>query len=462
MPYPSAPVVSRTWAPQMQMKAGYLRADVAAAVQIAGTPPMFQATQQTPQNLTSGADVLVNLDTEIYDNLAGHLTTSNPANYYGQFPGWYLAQGVTPLNYTGGAGAVKAGIGFSSGGGAVNYYYGQRMPNSGTGGQFAAPVAAKLVNMVNVGAIGGSNDYAALAADQNSGSTQALLSNSNLYPELHLKWVAANSGTVVSSLPLGYSAAWPLPGTTLTAQANSGATSIAVASATGLVPGGTLGLETGTSNAETVTIGGTYGIGSLTVPITAPLAKTHLSGATVNVPVSAAFANTAIRDTIRRIMYPPIMEAFYQAGSATLAQQNSLPTAGTLVPCDTVRVDNYSAFNTGTSVWTAPISGQYWCYFQCHQAMNSTSLSLAAGLTVFSANYAGHVQTTLWGGAQTALTGTGAGNCAVVRRRLRLNAGDIVAGCAFQNDSGSATTTLGFTGAPAFSESRLIIVWCGV
>jgi hypothetical protein len=448
----------------MQMKAGYLRADVSAAVQVLGTPPMFTGQQQASQSASSGNDVKVGLDTEIYDNLSGHVTTVDSQRYFGQFPGWYLCQGVTPLDYTGGSGAVKAGIAFSSAGGAATYYYGQRMPNSGTSGQRAAPVAAKLIKMVNVGGTGSSVDYASLAVNQTSGASQNLYTGASLYPEFHAKWVCDSTGLTVSSLPLGYSAQWPLPQATLTASASSGATSISVASATGLIAGGTLGLETGTSIAETVTIANTYTPGSLTVPLTAALAYAHASGAIVNVPVSSAFANTAIRDTIRRLKYPPVMEAYYTAGTQSLAQQNSLPAVGTATQLDTITFDNYSAFNTSTHTWTAPIAGTYWAYFQSEQAMNSTSLSLAAGLTVTSARYNGGTQVTLWGGAQAAFTGgTGAENCAVIRRRLRLNAGDTILGAAFQHDSGAAATTLNYDtgGGNSVNASRLIIIWAG-
>ena len=464
MPYPAAFPVPRTWQPQMQMKAGYLRADVSGAVQVLGTPPLFIGQQQSAQSVSSGSDAKVNLDTEIYDNLAGHVTTIDPQRYFGQFPGWYLCQGVTPLDYTGGSGAVKAGIAFSSAGGAATYYYGQRMPNSGTGGQLAAPAAAKLIEMTNVGGTGSGNDYVSLAVNQTSGGSQNLHVGTSLYPEFHAKWVCSPVGSVVSSLPLGYSATWPLPQTALTAQANSGATSIAVASATGLIAGGTLGLETGTGLAEAVTIANTYTPGSLTVPLTAALAFTHVSGAVVNVPVSSAFANTAIRDTIRRLKYPPTMEAYYTAGTQTLAQQNSLPAVGTTTQLDTVTVDNYSAFSTSTHTWTAPIGGVYWCYFASEQAMNGTSLSLAAGLTVTSANYNGGSQVTLWGGTQAAFTGgSGSENCAIIRRRLRLNAGDTILGASFQNDSGAATTTLNYDtgGGSSINASRLIIIWMG-
>ena len=461
MPYPAAAPVPRTWSPQMQFKSGYLRADVSAAVQVAGTPAMFTGTQQTAQSIPNSTDQTVNIDTELYDNLGGHVTTVSNRKYFGQFPGWYLCQGVTPLDYTGGNGAVNPAVAFSSAGGALTYYYGQRIPNSGTAGQRAAPVVAKLVQMVNIGGTGAAIDYVGLACSQNSGAAQNLFTGTNLYPQFQAKWVAAGAGTTVASLPLGYAPAWPSPSTTLTAQANSGTASLQVAAAAGLIAGGTLGLDTGTTIAETVTIANTYTPGSLTVPLTANLAFTHANGAAVAVPVSSAFANTAIRDLVRRLVFPPVCEAYYNAGTQSLAQQAALPAVGTTVQLDTTRVDNYAAFNTSTHTWTAPFGGTWWAYFQCHQSMNTTSLALAAGLTVTSANYNAGTQVTLWGGAQAAFAGAAAGNCAVVRRRLRLNAGDTVLPAAFQHDSGAAATTLDVVTGAAVSESRLIMCWAG-
>jgi hypothetical protein len=451
----------------MQLKTGYLRQDVAVTCQIVGTPPMFTALQQSAQSIPNSTDQSVTLDTEIYDNLGGHVSTVSQSKYFGQFPGWYLCQGVTPLNYTGGNGAVNPAVAISSGGGSPAYYYGQRVPNSGTSGQYAGPVVAKLAQMINVGGTGSGTDYVQLVCTQNSGASEQLLVNSNFWPQFQAKWVGANSGATVASLPLGYTPKWPAGPTILTAQANSGATAINVDDPTGLVAGGLVGLGQGTATAETATIAGTYTPGALAVPLTAGLAFTHLTGATVTVPISPAFLNTAVRDTANRLLYPPVTEAYYAAGTQSLAQQNSIPTVGTTVNLDSTRVDTYAGVNGGgfsaaTHTWTAPTGGVYWAYFQCHQAMNTTSKALAAGLTITSSNYNGGTAFTWWGGSQAAFAGSGAGNCAVVRRRLRLNAGDTIAAAAWQNDSGSAATTLdNITGGGEVSESRLIIIWAG-
>ena len=388
MPHPLFPPSPRTWAPKMPVKSTYLRPDAARCVALLNGRPMFIATQATQQAIANATDVPLTFDTEVYDNYFGHLTTSSPANYYGIVPGWYLAQGTAGIDYTGGTGAVKTGIGLSAAGGTLTTWYGQRMPASGTASRFPFAAVAKLVPFTSVGRQGGpANDYAALVLNQTSGSSQNSHSGTNQVPQLQLWWVAASTGT--APLPVPANPAWPVPPAIVT----------------------------------------------------------------------SAFLNANVRDAVSFLIYPPFMEAYYAAGTQTLASQASPPATGTQVLLDTTRADSYGAFSAHT--WTAPVAGVYWCYFQTHQVMNATSLSLAAGLTVTSANYNGGTQVTLWGGTQAAYTSSDMGNCAIARRRLRLNAGDTIAGAAFQHDSGTATTTLGFTGGTAVSESRLITIWTG-
>lgn len=381
----------RTWPPGAQIKAPYLRADVDNAVALLAAPPMFAGQQANGQTVPDSADTAVNIDTEIYDNAYGHLDTVTPSQYWGQFAGYYLAQGTSAIFYTGGAGAVTTGIGLSSAGGPVTTWYGQRLPASGTPGQLSQTAVAKLIPLTTVGAHTSPTDYAQLIANQNSGASRTTLTTGGQVPVLQLQWVAAVSGTVGLTAPAN--PAWPIPPAFVT----------------------------------------------------------------------SAFLNANIRDTISALVCPPIMEAYYAAGSQPLASQSGLTTVGTAVGLDTRFADNYSAFNTSTSVWTVPAGwgGVYWCYGQCHQAMNATSVALAAGLTVTSANYNGGSPVTLWGGggAQAAFAGAGAGNCAIARYRLRLNAGDTVQLAAFQNDSGAAATTLDFVGGSSVSESRLITIW---
>jgi hypothetical protein len=179
--------------------------------------------------------------------------------------------------------------------------------------------------------------------------------------------------------------------------------------------------------------------------------------------ITSAFLNANVRDTINFLIYPPVMEAFYQAGTQSLASQSGLPAVGTTVGLDTAYFDNYAAFNTATHTWTVPAgcAGAYWCYGQAEMSAAATCLDLAAGLTVTSANYNSGTAFTMWGGAQAAFPG--GQNCAITRRLLRLNAGDTVTLAAFQRDSAAAPAALDYDTGGGFSikASRLITTWAG-
>jgi hypothetical protein len=379
----------RIWAANAKIKAPYLRADVSDAVALLSAPPMFIGQQASPTSAGAGADAPVNLDTEIYDNAFGHLDTTNPDKYYGQFAGWYLAQGTCGIDYFGGSGALKAGIGLSASGNPLATYYGQRLPTSGTSPRVPQPAVAKLILFSTVGAHGGSNDYASLVVNQTSGASQNTHSGTSQIPQLQLQWVCAASGTPGLAVPVN--ASWPTPPAYIT----------------------------------------------------------------------SAFLITNITNAVNFLIYPPVMEAFYQAGTQSLASGSGPPGTGTPVNLDTIAFDNYGAFNTSTHTWTVPANcgGVYWCYGQAEINVAGTCQAVAAGLTVTSANYNGGTAVTLWGGAQAAFAG--GENCAIVRRRLRLNAGDTVKLAAFQHDSAAAAATLDYNTGGGFSvnESRLITVW---
>lgn len=170
--------------------------------------------------------------------------------------------------------------------------------------------------------------------------------------------------------------------------------------------------------------------------------------------VSSTFVNKNVRDTIFFLSYVPICEAYYAAGTQTLASQSSLPGGGSAVSLDTAYIDTYSAFNTTTHTWTAPVPGTYLCYGQAPVTGGAGAVSVDCGLLVVSANYNGGTQITVWGGAQTASTSSAQVNCANVRRLLRLNAGDTIRLAAFQN--GATTPTLPSSG---IWQSRLITIW---
>lgn len=455
MPTPTLPA-PRTWSSGQLPKAPYLRADVADAIALLAQPPLFSGAQTvTAQNIPTATDTLVGLDTEYLDSLSGHQdNVTNNAQYYGMFAGWYLAEFTVPLNYIGGAGALSAEIAAVSGGAAQVVYGGQRIPNSGAASQYCQPTVSKLIQLTNVGTWG-SGDYIAGAVIQSSGGSQLLLNSGRRAPTLNCKWIGTGAA---SSLAVPTNDAWPVTGIALTAAAPSGATSITVSSTTGMIVGGTLGLDVGTSTAETVTI---TSISGTTVGISPALAHSHAGG--VAVPVSAAFMNKNVRDAVNFLINPPVMEYQYNAGTATLASQSVVPSPpggpGTTIGLGTKVVDNYSAFNNTSNTWTAPAAGLYYCYGQValQQGAGGTAVSLAAGLTVTSANYNSGTAVTIWGGTQDAYAAASFVNCAIVRRRLRLNAGDTVQLAGFQNDSATAAATI--QGTATNWTSRLITVW---
>jgi hypothetical protein len=183
------------------------------------------------------------------------------------------------------------------------------------------------------------------------------------------------------------------------------------------------------------------------------------------VPVNAAFPappaalghvfmNTNIRDTINFLIYPPVFEGQYNAGTATLPSAVAIPSTGTLIGMDTVNVDTYGGYSTSSRLYTAPVAGVYFTYFQAALTMGSGASALAAGITVHSANYNGGTAFTIWGGTQAPIASQA--NVAIVRRRLRLNAGDTLQAAAWQHDSGSAAATILGSG---LWTSRFITAW---
>lgn len=160
--------------------------------------------------------------------------------------------------------------------------------------------------------------------------------------------------------------------------------------------------------------------------------------------VGATFANKNVRDTIGFLAFRPTMEAYYAPGGFLIPAAASLPALGTPIPLSGVTVDNRSAFGPIGSAfgWTAPVPGVYDLYGQVPVNATGTLISLAAGLTVTSANYNSGSSFTVWGAPQQALNAPGEVNCAIVRRRLRVNAGDTVLLAGFAADSASNPGTV--------------------
>src|SRR6185437_6787473 len=98
-------------------------------------------------------------------------------------------------------------------------------------------------------------------------------------------------------------------------------------------------------------------------------------------PITAAWLNSCLRDTINFLVYPPVCKAHYTAGSSTLA--NTTLASPAIVPLTTVDVDNYGGFTTGASAhYTAPVAGRYLLAGQFNLASSSTTTFYACGLRV--------------------------------------------------------------------------------
>ena len=170
--------------------------------------------------------------------------------------------------------------------------------------------------------------------------------------------------------------------------------------------------------------------------------------------VTSAFMNANVVNTVKFLIFPPIMEYYLAGTGQTLTSISSLPATGQTISLDTGTVDNEGGtYSSGT--WTAPVSGVYYCYGQVAISCSTTSLSGAAGLTITSANYNGGATFTYWPGNWQA-SAAAVTNCFPVRRRLRLNAGDTVSLAGSQHDSGGTAKNLLGTGG---TECRLITIW---
>jgi hypothetical protein len=169
--------------------------------------------------------------------------------------------------------------------------------------------------------------------------------------------------------------------------------------------------------------------------------------ATVPSPITAAWLNGNVRDTISFLIYPPTCKAVYAAGSSTLA--SSTFPAGHIVPLNSVPLDNYGGFTTGASAgYTAPAAGRYYVYGQMNLASNSNATGYGCGISINGG-------TTQWGDV-VYKTSDSYGGGATFGKRIRLNAGDVVQLMATQ---GSGSTIAYNT--TAANQTRLIVCWEG-
>lgn len=203
-------------------------------------------------------------------------------------------------------------------------------------------------------------------------------------------------------------------------------------------------------------------VAALSGTVSLPVPPVSTSWPTPPAYVTSAMLNTDMRDAIRFLTYPPIVEVT-SGGNQSIASQSAPPVVGTALTNLTVElIDNYNAF--ASSAFVAPVAGLYYMYGQVafSEAEITTGQARGAGLTVTSSNYNGGTTITLWGSVEAPCTGSSMnfGHTAVVRRHVRLNAGDTVQVAAYSAESGLASRTVGNNGAD--TQCRFISVWRAV
>jgi hypothetical protein len=433
MTFPVAPA-PRTWTAGDFPTTGRLRADPGNLAWLLTQRPILVAAQTvTGQSIPNNTITPVDMDAELVDNWNGH-EVPNPA-YAVQLQGWYLAEGQVFMTGTSTTGQYVAGI--------------QAVQNSVTtrtngqmlcanGSVSTGPAAADLLQYNPA-----TSDTIALYAFTGAGATAVLVPGAYLKTE----WCGLVGGTVVSSPQPA--ALWPPgAGTTIT---NAGgiaaaATSMTVASATGIVTGGTAGLDyyQGAAvqpYAEQVTV---TSVAGTTIGITAT-SYPHLQNAPVAVPVSAAFMNQQIRDIINFLAYPPMARITGISSAQTLPTQ-TFPAGTVITFATTPTLDNFSGYN-GSSQYTFPVAGVYYVYGQVPIAGTAAFGNLSAGIAISG----GTIQ---WGDSvrsQTAIPGT-----ATVRKHVRVTAGQTLQLYGHQ-DTGAAQAV----GVSANAYPLLLVVWRG-
>jgi hypothetical protein len=409
--FPLAPS-PRTWAKNDIITVPRLRADVTNLAQLLTMRPALAAAQTvTGQSINSGVITPVYLDTQYLDNWSGNVpvpvgggAAAANALYTAKFSGWYLVDGtVIYVAAASSTGYLAAGIQAVQNSVTSNLISGILTAN---GANTTGPSAGDLVQLSTATA-----DTVSLFATQ----TTAVAVLQDL-PGAYLKvwWAGLSGGTVVTSPQPA--ALWPPgSGTTITNAGGiaAGATSMTVGSSTGMVTGGTLGLDyyegqAVSPMAETVTITSVTG---LTIGISAtsyPHGGTASEGI-VAVPVSAAFMNQQVRDVINFLAYPPMLRVAKVTQSLTV---QTFPASTTISGFTATTLDNFSGWN-GSSTYTFPVSGVYYVYGQIpfQAAVNNYS----AGISISG----GTVQ---WGDSVRNQTG---GNLAsaIVRKVVRVTAG---------------------------------------
>lgn len=441
-PLPPAPI---TWSPGQNITTPELRADPANLAWLLTKRPLLAAAQLTTgQAIAENTRVAVTLDAEYVDNWNGHAIPA--ATYAPPFAGWYLAEGTVLIDGNVQTGNVIAGIETTQDSTTTALYGARLVPNTGdvTGPTCADlvqldPFTADSVNLFAYQTLAGSEDLAEPGAYF---TAQWVALPTNITEGQG--WI---NGTLVDSPQAA--ALWPPgSGTLLTASIAAGATSITVGETTGMIAGGTLGLDyyegaPVSPMAEAVTItsiaGTTIGISATAYPHGGTLTPGYVA-----IPVSAAWMNQQVRDVINFLAYPPVCRLTNDGTTQTIESQ-TFP-AGTPVTFVTLTVDNFRGWNSGEN-YVFPFAGVYYVYGQVLIG-DADDTNLSAGISVSG----GTVQ---WG-ASVRSAGTSLPLCATVRREIRVTAGQYVTLYGSQNSGG----TLALTGSGS-SCSTLLVVFRG-
>jgi hypothetical protein len=443
-PLPPAPI---TWEPGTNITAPELRADPANLAWLLTRRPLLAAAQlSTAQAIAESGAVAVKMDTEYADNWNGH--TIPDATYAAQFAGWYLAEGVAFITGTSQAGVVISGIQATQDS-VTHGLYGARVVPDGT--NTSGPVCADLVQLNPF-----TSDTVELFAWQSLSASQDLAEPGAYFT---VQWAALPTtipgdegwvnGTVVDDPQPA--ALWPPGSGTLITDSggiDAGATSMTVLETTGMVTGGTLGLDYCEGQpvspmAETVTItsitGPTIGISATAYPHGGTLTPGYVA-----IPVSAAFMNQQVRDVISFLAYPPICR-LTNVGTTQTAGSQTFP-AGTPVTFTELTVDNFRGWNSGEN-YVFPVSGVYYIYGQ---------VLLSAAVTNASAGISISGGTIQWG-TSARTSSTALELCVTVRREIRVTAGQYVTLYCSQNSG----DTLSLVSAGGDSYSTLLVVFRG-
>ena len=400
-----------TWSAGEALTAPRLRADATNLAWLLTKRPLLVASQQTTAQTVPGSTVTaVFLDTEYADNWNGHAIAS--ASYAAQFGGWYLAEGVAFISGTSTSCYYGSGIQTTQAS-STSDLFGNILCANGV--DVTGPACADLVQLNPF-----TSDIVSMFAYQNSGGSPDLATPGAYFT---VQWCGLGTslpggegninGTVVTSPQPA--ALWPPGSGTLITNAggiNAGATSMTVIANTGMVAGGSLGLDyyegqAVSPMAETVTISSVTG---LTIGISAtsyPHGGTNSPGY-VAVPVSAAFMNQQVRDVVNYLAYPPMLRVH---GSTQSLTTQTFP-ASTQINLTTVTLDNFSGWNGTSHEYVFPQSGVYYVYGQ---------VPFQAAINNYSAGISINGGTVQWG--DSIRTQTSLINCATVRKTVRVTAG---------------------------------------